>query len=84
LSQESFEAIIGKLLLDASFREALLAAPDQTLASFDLTEEEKTNLKRLDSETLEILAHTLAARLEQIRRASRDASFDLFTNKESE
>lgn len=84
MSQESFEAIIGKLLLDASFREALLAAPEQTLASFDLTEEEKTNLKRLDSETLEILAHTLAARLEQIRLASRDASFDLLTNKESE
>ena len=75
--QASFEAIIGKLMLEANFREALLAAPDQTLAGFDLTEEEKTSLKGLDSETLEVLAHTLAARLEQVRRASRGISFAL-------
>lgn len=84
MSQESFEAIIGKFMLEASFREALLAAPDQTLAAFDLTEGEKGSLKRLDCETLEAQAHTLAVRLGQIRRTARGASFDLFTNKESE
>jgi hypothetical protein len=78
LSQGSIEAIIGKLLLDAGFRESLLAAPDQALAGFELTDVEKITLKCLDSETLEALAHTLAVRLEQIRRARQGVSLDLF------
>jgi hypothetical protein len=75
LSQGSVEAVIGKLMLDDGFRESLLAAPDQALAGFELTEIEKTTLKCLDSETLEALAHTLAVRLEQIRRAFRGSVF---------
>jgi hypothetical protein len=78
LSQGSVETIIGKLLLDAGFRETLLAAPDQALGGFELTKDEKITLKCLDCETLEALARTLAVRLEQIRRAHQGISLDLF------
>ena len=84
LSQESVEWITGKIVLDARFREALLAAPDQTLSGFELTEREKAGLRCLDSETMEALAQTLAIRLSKIRPASRDALQIFYRNKNKE
>ena len=66
MSQESVEWIIGKIVLDARFRESLLADPDQALSAFDLTEREKAGFKCLDSETMEAVAKTLADRLAQV------------------
>ncbi len=60
MSKEIMEYVIGKAVLEAEFREALLAKPDQTLAAFDLSEAEKSSLKRMDSETLEALARALS------------------------
>lgn len=62
MSKQTLERIVGKIVLDASFREALLAAPDPTLAGYDLLKSEKTWLKAIDLETMEALAHTLVLR----------------------
>jgi len=35
LSEQAVEWVTGKIVWDASFREALIADPDQTLAYFD-------------------------------------------------
>ena len=37
MSKEAVESVLGKVLLEAEFRAALLADPDQALAGFDLT-----------------------------------------------
>ena len=67
MSKEAVELVIGKALLDATFRAALLADPVQTLAGFDLTKAEKVGLKRLDSETLDTLAHSLEEQKRKLR-----------------
>jgi hypothetical protein len=63
MSKQAVEWVIGKIVLDASFRETLIADPDQTLSCFDLNEIEKTYLKRIDLETMDSLAQTLALRV---------------------
>lgn len=63
MSKQAVEAVIGKIALDAAFREALLANPDQALAGFDLTETDKANLKAIDAETMDALANTLSRRV---------------------
>jgi hypothetical protein len=82
LSQKSVETITGKILLDPCFRDALLADPDHALAGFDLTESERAGLKRLDSETIDLLAHTLAVRVRRIRQVSPGVPLELFSTKE--
>ena len=57
------ESVIGKTVLDAEFRKALAADPDQALAGFDLTEAEKVSLKGMNSETIDALANTLDVRV---------------------
>ncbi|MBN2148291.1 MAG: Franean1_4349 family RiPP [Anaerolineales bacterium] len=59
MSKEAVEFAIGKALLDAAFRAALLADPEKALAGMDLTQAEKAALKRLDGETLDSLAYSL-------------------------
>lgn len=71
MSTQTLEWIVGKIALDASFREDLLAAPDPTLAGYDLLESEKAWLKRIDLETMEALAHTLAFCLGKLCPTSR-------------
>ncbi len=62
MSKAVFESLIGKALVEAAFRQALLADPDQALAGFDLTEGEKARLKNMDVETMEALARALERR----------------------
>jgi hypothetical protein len=59
MSIDAFEAVIGKAAVEAAFRDLLLADPDQALAGFELTEDEVFILKKIDSETLELLSETL-------------------------
>jgi hypothetical protein len=59
MSQTSIEAVIGKAILNAEFREALLANPDDALADFNLSPAEKARLKRMDCEAMDALARTL-------------------------
>ena len=63
MSKEAFEAAIGKAVVEADFRDLLLADPDLALAGFELTEEEKTILKKIDAETLDSLGDSLDARI---------------------
>ncbi len=71
MSKQTVEWIVGKIALDASFREGLLATPDPTLAGYDLLESEKTWLKHIDLETMEALAHTLSLCPGKLSPASR-------------
>ena len=66
MSKQAVEWIIGKIVLDASFRDALIAAPEQTTSCFDLLESEAAWLKHIDLETMDTLAQTLALRLGKI------------------
>ena len=59
MSKNTMKAVIGKAMLDTEFRNALLADSDMALAPFDLTEAEKANLKKIDSETLDTFAHMM-------------------------
>lgn len=63
MSKQTLEWIVGKIALDDSFREDLLAAPDPTLAEYDLLESEMIWLKAIDLETMEAIANILALRL---------------------
>lgn len=63
MSKEAVELVLGKVLLEADFRLALLADPDRVLAGFALNAAEKSWLKRIDSETLESLACLLHGRI---------------------
>ena len=67
MSKEAIESVIGKMMLDADFREAFAASPDQVLTGFDLTETEKASLKSMDVETMDALAHTLDERINKRR-----------------
>ena len=71
MSTQALEWVVGKIALDASFREALLAVPESTLAGYELLESEKTWLKTIDLETMEALAHTLALCLSKLCTQSR-------------
>lgn len=59
MSKNTMKAVIGIAMLDTEFRNALLADSDMALAPFDLTEAEKANLKKIDSETLDTFAHMM-------------------------
>lgn len=67
MSKKAVEAVIGKALLDECFRLALLADADQVLADFRLSKAEKADLKRLDGETLDALAHLLDEKIKKLR-----------------
>jgi hypothetical protein len=67
MSKKAVEAVIGKALLDECFRWSLLADADQVLAGFRLTKAERVDLKRLDGETLDALAHMLDEKIKKLR-----------------
>ena len=67
MSKDTVEAIIGKAIVDAAFRQALLADPEKALAGYDLTTEEKAALRMLDSETLDSAGNSLDARISKWR-----------------
>ncbi len=62
MSQKTIEQVVGKIILNTEFRDALLSNPEQALAGFNLTEQEKNYLKRMDAETLDQLADMLVKR----------------------
>ncbi len=84
MSKQSLESAIGKAILDIEFRNTLFAFPDEALADFDLSAAEKNMLKRVDCETLELLAKTLNMRLGKIPRNSLKMDFHTNTYKTGE
>jgi hypothetical protein len=79
MSIEAFETVIGKAVLEAAFRDALLADPDQALAGYELTEQEIHILKCIDGETIEVVGHMLDARVSQIKSAEDPAEAEANT-----
>ena len=69
MTKEAVETVIGKALLDAEFRSALFAFPEDALAGFRLSTAEKNMLKHVDSETLDFLTVSLAERLPALSKA---------------
>ena len=59
MSIQAVEWVTGKIVLDASFRDLLMADPDQALAGFELSEKEIARLKHIDFETMESLANIM-------------------------
>jgi len=52
MAREDLERLIGRAVLDAQFREMLLADPERATreGGFDLTEEEVAHLKSIDAQ----------------------------------
>ncbi len=63
MSKASVEQVIGKLLIDADFRNALAANPVETLAGFDLTPEEREALSKVDTASFEAAAGEVDLRI---------------------
>lgn len=76
LSEQAVEWVTGKIVLDANFREALIADPDQALSGFDLNESEKAWLKRVDFETMEALAQALVPCINSTRRWNNETQVE--------
>ena len=63
MTQQAVESIIGKTVMDGTFREALFANPNEALADYSLTGEEMAALKSVDAEILESFAGALDDRI---------------------
>ena len=63
MSRNTVEEVVGRLMLDAAFREQMAVDRVQALASYDLTDEERATLMALDLDTLESGASTLDQRV---------------------
>ena len=71
MSQTSIEIMIGRAILNEAFRQLLFENPDQALDGLSFTDAEKSKLRRVDSETLELLANILNERLGWLRLADK-------------
>ena len=63
MSKQVMEAILGRILMDEAYRHLFFAAPDQALASYELTKEERAALLSVDAETLDAFAERLGVQL---------------------
>lgn len=63
MSQSAVEQIIGRAVIDAEFREKLIADARAACAGYDLTDEELEALEHLDAESLQSFAGKLDPRL---------------------
>jgi acyl-CoA hydrolase len=63
MSQAAVEQIIGRAVVDPSFREQLIADARTACAGYDLTDEELEALEKLDAESLQAFAGKLDPRL---------------------
>lgn len=65
MSQNATEAVLGRCVMDSDYRVLLFADPDQALAGYDLTKEERAALLAVDAETLDAFAERLGVCLGQ-------------------
>ena len=64
MSKATVEQLIGKLLIDAAFRNAVVADPANALAGYDLSDEERAALLAgLNAKSFDALAGELEVRL---------------------
>jgi hypothetical protein len=75
MSVENVEKVIRQAVVDTSFREQLLARPDEALAGFDLTDRERAIFTDLDEGGLQAaLVEADSGELEE--RVSRGSCFN--------
>lgn len=67
MSQDAIEHILGKIILNTPFRNLFFSDPERALAGFTLIDNEKSYLKRMDAESLELLADIIEERGNQWR-----------------
>ena len=63
MSKEMMQAIIGRVALDEDFRIFFFANPNEALAGYDLTREERAALLSVDAETLDAFAERRGVQL---------------------
>lgn len=63
MSKSTVEQLVGKLLIDAAFRSAVITDPASTLAGYDLTDEERAAFTRIDTSSFDAAARYLDPRL---------------------
>lgn len=66
MSKSTVEQLVGKLLIDAAFRSAVVAEPASALAGYDLTDEERDAFTRIDASSFDAAASHLDKRLTKI------------------
>jgi hypothetical protein len=71
VSKQALEAILGRCVMDDSYRTLLFAHPDQALAGYELTKEERAALLAVDAETLEAFAERVGVHLERGERLAQ-------------
>ena len=62
MSQAGVEQVIGKLVMDPEFRAAVAKDANAALAGYDLTDEERDGLSRVDASSFEQAASALDER----------------------
>lgn len=72
MSQQALEAILGRCMLDVDYRALLFADPDQALAGYELSREERAALRAVDAETLDALASHVGGHLARGERMALD------------
>lgn len=63
MSKQAMEAILGRTMLDDSYRHQFFADPIRALAGYELTKEERAALLSIDAETLDAFAERLGVQL---------------------
>lgn len=63
MSKASVEQVVGKMLMDAAFRNAVTANPASALAGYDLTAEERDAFAQMDLSSFDAMAAELGTRL---------------------
>ena len=71
MSKVTVEQLIGKLLIDAAFRNTVVAGPASALAGYDLTDEERDAFTRIDTSSFDAAASHLDQRLSKATNASQ-------------
>lgn len=69
MSQDAVNALIGKAATDSEFRKLLQTTPEKAFEGFDLTDEEKDALLKMNFESLDTFAGDLDDRISKRRRA---------------
>jgi hypothetical protein len=73
VSKQALEAILGRCVMDDAYRTLLFAHPDQALAGYELTKEERAALLAVDAETLDAFAERVGVHLARGERQGKAA-----------
>jgi hypothetical protein len=67
MSQDAVQSLIGRAVLDEAFRKLLFSDPDKAFEGYDLTEEEKAILRKLDADEIASFAGKLDERITKVK-----------------